>query len=217
MISRDPSCIFVAKDQGQATVVVNWLEHQGIHVQVMDTLTRGGLDGLTAWTAVSARGIEVWAVNLDDAEQARSLIVEYEETLDDLLAKKQSAGPVSTRCDLCGYASTFEGDQRGTVQNCPHCGNYLDVPDDDACDDAIDDTFDDAVDDAVDDDSMDEDSQDVATSSPSARMGSRNQSLLRNLQKPIIMFGIMLFGAVMFLISLGGVVMLARAIFRGFE
>ena len=70
MFNRDPKCVFVASDVGQATVLANWLEHEGIRTQVMDPMTHGGLDGLTAWTGVSARGIEVWAIMPADVDRA---------------------------------------------------------------------------------------------------------------------------------------------------
>ena len=133
MISRDPSCVFVAADAAQAAVVANWLEHQGVPAQVMDTMTLGGLEGLTAWTGISARGIEVWVVRQADAEVACTMIAEHDQALSALLAGKASAGRSRfPHCEECGCTSEFPGQQRGTVQNCPHCGRYLDVPDGDA-------------------------------------------------------------------------------------
>ena len=55
MISRDPKCVFVANDIARATVVANWLETRGSPTTIMDMMTLGGLDGLNAWTGVSAR------------------------------------------------------------------------------------------------------------------------------------------------------------------
>jgi hypothetical protein len=46
MINRDPKCVFVAANAAEASVVANWLEHEGVPAQVMDTMTLGGLDGL---------------------------------------------------------------------------------------------------------------------------------------------------------------------------
>jgi hypothetical protein len=68
MINRDPKCVFVAANAAEAAVVANWLEHQGVPAQVMDTMT---LDGLTAWAGVSARGIEVWALRQDLVDRTR--------------------------------------------------------------------------------------------------------------------------------------------------
>ena len=44
-------------------------------------MTLGGLEGLTAWTGISARGIEVWVVRRADAEAARTLIAEQDHAL----------------------------------------------------------------------------------------------------------------------------------------
>jgi hypothetical protein len=46
MISRDPNCVFIAENMGEAAVTANGLEHRGFSLQVMDQITHGGLDGL---------------------------------------------------------------------------------------------------------------------------------------------------------------------------
>ncbi len=132
MFYRDPMCVFVASDAGQAAAVVNWLEQQDVPARMMDTMTMGGLEGLTGWVGVSARGIEVWVLRQADAERAKALVAEHHQAITALLEKKASAGPVFADCEECGHRSVFAGDQRGTVQNCPHCGRYMDVPDGDA-------------------------------------------------------------------------------------
>jgi hypothetical protein len=128
MINRDPKCIFVAADVAEATVVANWLEHEGVPAQVMDTMTLGGLDGLTAWTGVSARGIEVWALREDLVDRARELLAEHKDIQSTILAQKIAKGRVSVQCEECGCASVFPADCRGTTDVCPRCGCYLDVP-----------------------------------------------------------------------------------------
>jgi hypothetical protein len=128
MISRDPSCVYVAANAAEAAVVANWLEHQDVPARVMETMTHGGLEGLTAWTGVSARGIEIWVERKEDTDRARVLLAEHKQTISSLLAHKESAGPVDAICEDCGQTSEFPGGLRGTVQNCPNCGGYLDVP-----------------------------------------------------------------------------------------
>jgi Zn finger protein HypA/HybF involved in hydrogenase expression len=34
---------------------------------------------------------------------------------------------VFVRCDECGQTSRFTAKDRGSVQECPHCGEYVDV------------------------------------------------------------------------------------------
>jgi hypothetical protein len=64
-------------------------------------------------------------VSRSDAEQAVAVIREHER----LQAERSSGqGPqVEATCDGCGKTAAFPTAQRGTVQNCPHCGAYLDV------------------------------------------------------------------------------------------
>ncbi len=202
MISRDPSCVFVAADAAQAAVVANWLEHQGVPAQVMDTMTLGGLEGLTAWTGISARGIEVWVVRQADAEVACTMIAEHDQALSALLAGKASAGAVSAHCEECGCTSEFPGQQRGTVQNCPHCGRYLDVPDGDAPDEG-------GVEDSTDAQSQHADADATAASAMPLR-----PSRLRRLQKPIILFFLFFVALYLFAVFTVGAGSFFRALLR---
>lgn len=122
MISRDPKCAFVAEHVAHATVVANWLESQGIPAKVMDVMTLGGLDGLTAWTGVSSRGIEVWVLQADDVDRARSLLEEHDELRRDQDRQESPSHPVLAYCDACGNAAEFPAEQRDTRQPCPQCG-----------------------------------------------------------------------------------------------
>ena len=128
MINRDPKCVFVAGDVGRATVVASWLENQGIPAQVMDEMTLGGLDGLSGWLGISARGMEVWVLREDLVDHARELLAEHEDIQSDILARKAAMGPVSVRCEDCGTVNVFPGDRRGMLEDCPRCGGCLDVP-----------------------------------------------------------------------------------------
>jgi hypothetical protein len=130
MINRDSKCIFVAADMAEATVVANWLEHQGVPAQVMDTMTLGGLDGLTAWTGISARGVEVWVLREDLVDQGRKLLAEHKGIQSTVLAQEAARGRVSAQCEECGCVSVFPGDRRGKTEVCPRCGSYMDVPED---------------------------------------------------------------------------------------
>ncbi|MEQ8790570.1 MAG: DUF2007 domain-containing protein [Pirellulaceae bacterium] len=130
MRNRDRRCVFVTDDLGVADVVVTLLGHEGVEAQVMDRGTLGGLLGLTVWskTGVSANGVEVWVSEVDDAPRARQLV----EAMDQQKAKRRQVseqlGPVDAACEECGAVTNFPANQRGTVQDCPHCGEYLDVP-----------------------------------------------------------------------------------------
>lgn len=131
--NRDPHCVFVGTSPALADVAVTLLGSHGIQTQVMDRATLGGLLGLTPLSAsgVSSDGVEIWVINLDDAEKARRIIDEQNEQWQERLAEKKELGPVDAECDSCGKHSMYAGEFRGTVQVCTHCGKYLDVPGDD--------------------------------------------------------------------------------------
>ncbi len=138
MIHRDPKCVFVADSPGMAEVVVLFLGGNNIEAQVMDPETLGGFLGLTplSSTGISANGIEVWVHEQANAERARELIAQREDVLKEKAAKAATrTGTVKAECDECGKTSEFPAAEAGSVQDCPHCGEYMDVPDlDDAPD-----------------------------------------------------------------------------------
>jgi hypothetical protein len=176
MIHRDPKCVFVANSVGEATVIANWLEAHEISARVMDAMTHGGLDGLTAWTGVSARGIEVWVQQPDDVSTALKLIAQHDAAQSSGEGEGGSQSqPVLGFCDVCGATSEFPGEQYGTTQSCPQCGDSLHVAE---------------ADDAETDD-------DDGAPSTLGYMSS-----LKDLQKPIILFGLGCFGTYVFALFL---------------
>ncbi len=130
MVFRDPNCVFITDDPSVADVIVSSLGHHGIEAQVMNRATLGGLIGLTplSTTGVSADGIEVWVKNSDDVHRAKELLAEFEEAKAQKQAKLEQLGPIDAVCEECGQTSMFPGEQRGTIQDCPQCGAYIDVP-----------------------------------------------------------------------------------------
>jgi hypothetical protein len=121
MLQRDPKCVFVASNFGQAAIVAGWLEEHGIPADVMNGELVGGL-GVPL--LAGATGVEVRVV---DAAQAPEAILLLGEHAVELLFNKQTGPPLEVLCEECGQTSTFPGQQRGSVQNCPHCNAHLDV------------------------------------------------------------------------------------------
>jgi hypothetical protein len=128
MIYRDPRCVHVDDSLAHANLVVVWLESQGIFAQVMNELTLGGFDGLVSIlpNKLGIRGVEVWVDDPANAERARQMLAEHAELL---VSKAARSGNVDALCEECGATSTFPAAEQGTIQDCPHCGAMLDVPD----------------------------------------------------------------------------------------
>jgi hypothetical protein len=125
--------VYVADSLGLAEVVAIWLTDQGLPAQVMDAHTLGGHEGLTWFsrTGVSTRGIEVWVNDPAEATRTQLLLQEHQAEMAAQAAERaHAAETVEVVCEDCGGSNAFPGSDRGKVQNCGHCGEYLDVPSD---------------------------------------------------------------------------------------
>jgi Putative prokaryotic signal transducing protein len=130
MIHRDSKCVHVDDNLGRARLVAGWLSGQGIPADVMDENTLGGFEGLVSILPdkLANRGVEVWVKDPADTEQARQLLAERAAEAE---AKAQRTGIVEAVCEECGQTATFPAAEQGTIQDCPHCGAMIDVPDPD--------------------------------------------------------------------------------------
>ncbi len=114
----DMNTVYRAADIEEADIIVAWLEERGITAQV-----KGSLEIPVVY---NPGDIEVCVADPDEAKQAIALLRDHYQHE----APVDAGGTIEAMCEECGQASTFPSDQRGTVQNCPHCGEYLDVPGD---------------------------------------------------------------------------------------
>jgi hypothetical protein len=143
---RDPRCVYVAQSIGEADVVANYLEQNNIRAEVMNRNTRGGFEGLSLVSpnAVSVYGMEVWVLDPAQVQKAIQLLAEQEMLKITRKAAKEASGePIDVVCEDCGETTTFPPAERGTVQSCPHCGEYIDVGDEEMDDESEDDDEDD--------------------------------------------------------------------------
>jgi hypothetical protein len=132
MPQRDPKCVFVAENLIQAKLVVSWLEQQGIAARVADLNSHDLYDVLApfAFTGAGVRGFEVWVEDPDRQAEAASLLTQREWARVAKGAQAEiSEDGIPVVCEECGRVSFFPVDQRGTCQNCLHCGSYVDVGD----------------------------------------------------------------------------------------
>jgi ribosomal protein S27E len=139
MSYRDPRCVYVAESLGQADIVATMLEQNRIKAEVMDRHTQGGFEGLSA-IAAKGNGVEVWVLDPTHTAEAIELIAEQEVARTTRTAARAASGkPVDVVCEDCGTATTFPAEQQGTVQDCPNCGAFVDVGEDEEDDtDAVD-------------------------------------------------------------------------------
>lgn len=122
-MQRDLTCVYRAMDVTEADIVAAWLDEQGITVYVKDR-NAGSLAPLT----VAPLGVEVCVVDPEQAQRAKSLVREQLEHRKEKNDQSAIRSTIESVCEECGKASRFPFEQRGTVQTCPHCRRYLDVP-----------------------------------------------------------------------------------------
>jgi len=124
-MSRDMICVYHAADVEQAEVLVTWLAEHGIEALVKDTYAA---TMLPTPLIVAPRGIEVCVMDPEQAERAAALLREQFAEASAQRGPEPPGGTIEATCEECGQSARFPASQRGTVQSCPHCGRYVDVP-----------------------------------------------------------------------------------------
>jgi hypothetical protein len=126
---RDPLHIYDAASNDDALFARMYLESNAIEAFEVDHNSVVG-----NWLFGRLPGIhkpQVW-VERADAERARTCILKYEADRREREGVGHSIDddtPVQVVCEDCAKPSTFPASQLGTLQDCPHCGAYVDVGD----------------------------------------------------------------------------------------
>ncbi|MFL5242363.1 MAG: hypothetical protein ACJ8FY_09670 [Gemmataceae bacterium] len=131
MALTDPVAIFTASSNIRARALCHALVQSGIEAHVIEDVSLGGL-----WVGGTLPGIhspKIW-VDRAEAEHAAAILQEHEQREADLQTAPPPADDdqqVQTVCEECGGSLAFPASQRGSVQECLHCGSYVDVVADD--------------------------------------------------------------------------------------
>jgi len=128
-MSREQCCVFVAESFAEAETVAAFLSSEGVPASVIDPSTVGGMEGLSLMAGASTGGREVWVRNPTAAQYARKLLADHAHELRS--NREQRTGLIQVDCEECGAMVKFPAEKAGTVQECPNCMAYLDVPDPD--------------------------------------------------------------------------------------
>ena len=129
MALSDPVAIYNAKTNGEAQMLKVMLQELGIAAFAVEDLSPAGMWFMFG-TLPEIHKPQVW-VNRVDADRARAAIDSYEEqTAASARAEREAAEagePIEVECDECGHKAVFPAGERGTIQDCPRCGAYVDV------------------------------------------------------------------------------------------
>ena len=114
----------------EADVVVAWLADHDVTAVIPDRHTTQTL-GLPNLIPSS---IEVCVADEAQYNRALALIAEHEQTLAQHVASAVPTGSLEITCDNCGKKFDVPSREIGHVVDCPHCHEYVDVPDPSASD-----------------------------------------------------------------------------------
>jgi Putative prokaryotic signal transducing protein len=118
----DPVKVYAGTSNVEAQMIYRLLQSAGVEAFAGEDISPAGI-----WMGGTIPGVFDAGVYVSraDAEQAIALIRQHER----LEAERGSAQgtEVETTCEECGKTAIYLAAQRGTVQNCPNCGAYLDV------------------------------------------------------------------------------------------
>ncbi len=118
----DPVKIYAAASNLEAQMIVRLLLSAGVEAFAGEDFSPAGM-----WLGGTLPGVFDAGVyvNRGDAEQAVAIIRQHERL--EAERSNEQGTEVESTCEDCGKTAAFPAAQRGTVQNCPHCGAYLDV------------------------------------------------------------------------------------------
>ena len=123
-MSRKPICIRRAATLEEAEILVAWLAERDIKATITDRDNPGAF----AFGVTDTEGIEVFVADEESARQAKQLLAEHDRERAARQETDDAGGEVEVTCEECQCACSFPAAQRGSVQECPECGAYVDVP-----------------------------------------------------------------------------------------
>ena len=126
MALTDPVAVYNAENNEEAQFLRGLLIDAGVEAFAAEDVSVVGLSIFGPMPEIHKP--QVW-VDRKDLERAKSVLEGYEDRLMERRSatKEASGSAIEVVCEECGKPSTFPAEQRGTVQDCPHCGEFVDV------------------------------------------------------------------------------------------
>ncbi len=127
MALRDPISAYNAETNHEAHFVRLVLEQGGVEAFVMEDLSPVGIWMFGLLPEIHKP--QVW-IERSDIERAKPLLVKYEQERSERPnpTTQEDTKPIEVVCEECGKPSLFTASNRSTIQDCPQCGAYVDVP-----------------------------------------------------------------------------------------
>lgn len=130
MALRDPIAVYNAANNLEAAFVRDALIDSGVEAFVTEDVSVVG--GWVGGLVPEIHKPQVW-VERADVERAKPVLDDYERRAIERKnpdAEALATGPpIEVVCEQCSASASFPPSQRGSVQDCPNCGAFVDVGD----------------------------------------------------------------------------------------
>jgi rubrerythrin len=127
---EDPVMVYLARNNNVLFELTNMLKDAGIESYASEDDSQAGLLLTGGWpTAIVEAHFKAQIyVSRKDADRAAELLREYENRLEERApSHTEGTSLVQVVCPECHEVGTFPIAHLGTVQECPHCGKFMDV------------------------------------------------------------------------------------------
>lgn len=125
---NEPVPVWTTDTNADAQMLRNVLEEAGIEAYVTEDLSLTGIAGASSPNDLP----QVW-VDSTNVDRAVALLTEIDHRLRERgsegIDSTMNNSPVDATCERCGKTSKFSPEARDSVQECPHCGAFMDVGD----------------------------------------------------------------------------------------
>lgn len=127
MEMEDPVAVYNAKSDAEAQLLEQLLKDAGIDATIVEDQSVAGLFADGAITHLPSPQVVVARA---DAERTAEVLLQFDQARQQLQSQARANAEltfVTAVCEECGQSSTFTGTLVGSVQDCPHCGKFMDV------------------------------------------------------------------------------------------
>jgi hypothetical protein len=135
MSDRDPKCVFVADNDALADAVVKLLASEGVASEAVAPPPKTESEPITGMTEmITPDEIEIRVLDATQVKAAKEVLTSAANAAAIRSAREKRAnrtGTVTAECEDCGKSSEWPASAMGTTVVCPHCGQYMDIPDPD--------------------------------------------------------------------------------------
>ncbi|MCH7993721.1 MAG: hypothetical protein IIB57_04660 [Planctomycetes bacterium] len=126
-MARDPLCVFYANNTDEADFVVAWLGDRRVKARIKEWWVFDAT--ATTKPVIDAPfGIEICVLHEKDVARAWTMLRDDFVLPTEREQHVKQGASIDAACESCGASSSFPQHLRKSVQTCPNCGEFLDVP-----------------------------------------------------------------------------------------